>query len=72
MTVGNNIREVVYRSGFKSLLEFSAEKKINYYFLRKVANNKATNINCQFLIELCAALNCEVGDLLYINKEDKQ
>ena len=72
MTVGNNIRELVYRSGFKSLLEFSEQNNINYYFLRKIANNKATNINCQFLIELCAVLNCEVGDLLYIKKEDKQ
>lgn len=71
MTVGNNIREIVYRNGFKSLLEFAGEKKINYYFLRKVANNEATNINCQFLIDLCVALDCEVADLLYIKKEDK-
>jgi DNA-binding Xre family transcriptional regulator len=68
MKLKNNVRLLIVRAGYKSLLEFAEEHNISYYLLRKLANNELNSIDIHFLVSLCKALNCDVSDLLYIDK----
>ena len=70
--VENNIRKLIAEKGFRNVRQFAKDKKLNYYLVRKLANNELNSISLQFLTELCGALECDIGDLLFVSKEDKQ
>jgi DNA-binding Xre family transcriptional regulator len=68
MEIGNNVRLLMYKKGYKNLLQLAEGEKVSYYLLRKLANNESNSLDKQFLIDLCTKLDCEIGDLLHLKK----
>lgn len=62
------VRALVADKGYKSLQKFAMDNNLSYYLLRKLANNESNSFDKTLLIDLCAKLNCEVGELLVIKK----
>jgi DNA-binding Xre family transcriptional regulator len=68
MEIKNNVRQLMYKKGYKNLLRFAEDNKVSYYLLRKLANDESNSLDKQFLIDLCSKLDCEIGELLQLSK----
>ena len=69
MQLKNNIRVLMAQQGYKSLQEFANKNNLSYYMVRKLTNNETNSIDIQLLMDLCAAFDCGVDDLIYVEKE---
>jgi putative transcriptional regulator len=58
-----SINEILEREG-KSAYWLAKETGINHTTLAQIRNNKNKAINLEFLDRICAALECEPGDIL--------
>ena len=54
-----------------SLNELAERVGISNVNLSKIKNNKVTAIRFSTLAAICAALNCDAGDILEYREEDK-
>lgn len=66
MEVKNRIKAEIYEQGYKSVFAFCEAKKLDYRKINRIANNRANGLSFDTVIEICTALNCDVGDLYYI------
>lgn len=69
MEIKNNIRLMIIKRGYKSLRKFSIDHGFNYLSLLKLANNQTMTVDKETLVELCEKLDCNIDDLLYIERE---
>ncbi|MGE7650526.1 helix-turn-helix domain-containing protein [Peribacillus frigoritolerans] len=69
MVLVTRVRQLIAEKGYKTILKFAEDKKLSYYLLRKLANNETNSFDRKFIIDLCAALDCDIGDLLVLKKE---
>ena len=58
------VREVAERKGINNPLSLSKESGIAYANCHKIWNNQQKMISLDTLDRLCAALDCEPGDIL--------
>lgn len=67
----SKIKYLVVANGYNSVLDFSEKENISYHQLRKVMHGTAITIDVQFLIDVCDKLDCQIGDLIILNREGK-
>lgn len=65
----SNIKALAVMRGYNSIMDFSVKENISYHQLRKVMHGTAITIDVQFLITVCEKLDCQIGDLIILNKE---
>lgn len=65
----SKIKYLVVAKGYNSVLDFSESEGISYHQLRKVMHGTAITIDVQFLITVCEKLDCQIGDLIILDKE---
>ena len=53
-----------------SLLQLSKEVEVNYTTLNSFYKGKHRIFNAELVAKLCDYFNCEIGELLYLEKED--
>lgn len=69
MEVKNRIKAEIYEQGYKSVLAFCEKNNLDYRKINRMANNRSNGFYFKNIIEVCTALNKNIGDLFYIEKE---
>lgn len=65
----NYIKIQIIQNGYNSIKDFTDKTGLSYYMVRKLANNESNSIDIELLVSLCRELNCEIGDLFYIQQQ---
>lgn len=68
----SNIKLLVVANGYNSIMDFSIKENISYHQLRKVMRGTAITIDVDFLITVCDKLDCQIEDLIILNKEESK
>ena len=68
----SRIKYLVVAKGYNSVLDFSKEEKVSYPQLRKLMHGTAITVDVQFLITVCNKLDCQIEDLIILNKEENK
>jgi len=71
MKVRNRLPELMARERIKSVKQLSRLTGISYPTLYNFYNEKYETFNAQLIKRLCEFFNCEIGDLLYLERENK-
>ena len=69
MEFKNNIRLEIVRQGYKSILSFCEQHGLSYQKINRLIKQEAGGFHIDTIIEICEALDCDVGDLFYIERE---
>lgn len=69
MEMRSKLKALVIDRGYNSLSDFAEKEEVSYYLLRRIAYNKANTLDVDFIVTVCDKLNCQIGDIFYINKE---
>lgn len=69
MEIRNNIKVEIIRQGYDSVMSFCKQHKLSYQKVNRLIRNEAGNFHFQTIIEICEALDKNIGDLFYIKKE---
>ncbi len=67
--VKNNIFVLMAKNDIRSLTTLSSKAEVNYRKLHNFATNKQKFIDPDFLGAVCETLNCEIGELITLEKE---
>ena len=68
----SRIKYLVVAKGYNSVLDFSKEEKVSYPQLRKLMHGTAITVDVEFLITVCDKLDCQIGDLIILNKGENK
>ena len=68
--IKNRIAEVLSEQN-KSIYWLAQETKVTYQTMHKIVNNKTESIRFETMEGICDALNCSIGELFLIIKNDK-
>ena len=66
----SNIKAIVVTRGYNSIADFSEKEGVSYYLLRRLMHGTANTLDVPFLVDVCKKLDCEIGDLIILNKEE--
>lgn len=66
----SKIKALVVAKGYNSVSHFSKEEEVSYYLLRRLMHGTANSLDVPFLVDVCKKLDCEIGDLIILNKEE--
>ena len=69
MEFKNNIRLEIVKQGYNSISSFCEQNDLSYQKIYRLVKQKNGGFHIGTIIEVCEALNCDVGDLFYIEKE---
>ena len=72
MKLKNNLKIQIILNGYKSMKQFCEVHNLTYDTINRLANGRATSFHFETITEVCKALNCDVGDIFYIEEEPKQ
>ncbi|CAM3733948.1 helix-turn-helix domain-containing protein [Mesobacillus zeae] len=73
MPIRNNLRVLLAKDGFRSLLELSKQrsmKEFKYARLLRFANQQQNKLDGELIEALCKELNCDLKDMLYLEKAE--
>lgn len=68
MELKNRIKAEIYEQGYLSVLNFCERNNLDYRKINRMANNRSNGFYFNSVIDVCVALNCQVGDLFYIEE----
>ena len=68
----SKIKALVVAKGYNSVSHFSKEEEVSYYLLRRLMHGTANTLDVPFLVDVCKKLDCEIGDLIILNKEENK
>lgn len=68
LPIKNNLQIIMAKKRIKSLMELSNRMDINYRTIYNFANDIHKKIDPVLISRLCEELDCELRDLLYIDK----
>lgn len=69
MELRNRIKAEIYEQGYKSIAHFCEENDLPYQKILRLATSRNTGFNFESIVAVCGALNKDVGDLFYIERE---
>jgi DNA-binding Xre family transcriptional regulator len=70
MKVRNNLPKLMGEKRVKSLKELSRTTNLPYSTLYNFHTEKQETFNAELIKTLCKTFDCEIGDLLYLEKEE--
>lgn len=68
--VRNRIAEVLEQQE-KSIYWLAQQTKVTYQTMHKIVNNKTESIRFETMEGICTVLNCSIGDLFFIVKDNE-
>lgn len=71
MKVRNNLPKLMGEKRIRSVSELSRLTEIPYSTLINFYNEKFETFNAELIKRLCLFFNCQIGDLLYLEREGK-
>lgn len=71
MKVRTNLRLLMAKKRINSISELSEITSLPYSTLLNFYNEKYSTFNGKLIITLCELFGCQVGDLLYLEEENK-
>lgn len=69
MPIRNNLRVLMAKQDIKSLSELSRRTKFHYNTIRNFSLGMHQRLDSDLVVSLCKELNCDISDLLYIEKK---
>ncbi len=70
--VKNNLFVLMAKKDIRALTTLSKAAKVNYRKLHNFATNQQKFIDPDFLGAICNTLDCEIGELITLEKEEKK
>ena len=64
----NNLRVLMAQKGIRSMVELERLSGVSRQVLDRLDKNKSTRLDFATVVTLCDLLDCEPGDLLYIDE----
>lgn len=71
MPIRNNLKVIMAKRGVKSYTQLSKMTGFHYATIRHFALGMHQRLDAKLVESLCSELNCELQDLLYIEKNLK-
>lgn len=69
MQLKNTIKLEIIKQGYKSVMSFCKQNNLSYQKVNRLIRYEAKRFEFDTIIEICDALDRDVGDLFYIEKE---
>lgn len=69
MPIRNNLLVLMAKQNIRSYSEMSRKSNLNYGVVRKFAREEGVRFDSDTVEKLCSTLNCDIKDLLYIEKK---
>lgn len=69
MKLKNNLKVLIIVKGYKSMKQFCEIHNLTYDTISRLANGRGESFHFETITKVCDALDCEIGDLFYIEKE---
>jgi DNA-binding Xre family transcriptional regulator len=70
LAIKNKLLVLMAERKIRSLKSMSRLSGVNYGTLYKFANNEGSKLHSETIERLCRSLDCDLKDLLYIEKKD--
>lgn len=71
MELKNNLRILMAQHGIRSMVELEAKSGVSRQVLDRLEKGKSKRLDFDTVVKLCNLFNCEVGDLLYVDKKEE-
>lgn len=69
MQLKNKLKVLIILEGYKSMKQFCEIHNLAYDTINRLANGRGESFHFDTITKVCEALNCDIGDLFYIEKE---
>lgn len=71
MELKNNLRLLMAKNGIRTMVELEEKSGVSRQVLDRLEKNKSKRLDFETVVKLCALFDCEVGELLYVDKEQE-
>ena len=69
MELKNNLRLLMAKNGIRTMVELEEKSGVSRQVLDRLDKGKSKRLDFETVEKLCRLFDCEVGDLLYIEKD---
>lgn len=66
----NNVRLLMVKNEINSIIELERRSGVSRQVLDRFIKGKSKRLDFESVVKLCDTLNCDPGDLLYIEEEE--
>ena len=71
MELKNNLRILMAQHGIRTMVELEEKSGVSRQVLDRLEKGKSKRLDFDTVVKLCNLFNCEVGDLLYVDKKEE-
>lgn len=71
MELKNNLRILMAQHGIRTMVELEEKSGVSRQVLDRLEKGKSKRLDFETVVKLCNLFNCEVGDLLYVDKKEE-
>jgi putative transcriptional regulator len=68
----NNLRLLMAKKGIRTMVELEEKSGVSRQVLDRLDKNKSKRLDFETIVKLCEFFECEVGDLLYLEREGEE
>lgn len=71
MELKNNLRILMAQHGIRTMVELEEKSGVSRQVLDRLEKGKSKRLDFETVVKLCNLFDCEVGDLLYVDKKEE-
>lgn len=71
MELKNNLRILMAQHGIRTMVELEERSGVSRQVLDRLEKGKSKRLDFDTVVKLCNLFDCEVGDLLYVDKKEE-
>lgn len=71
MELKNNLRILMAQHDIRTMVELEEKSGVSRQVLDRLEKGKSKRLDFDTVVKLCKLFNCEVGDLLYVDKKEE-
>lgn len=71
MELKNNLRILMAQHGIRTMVELEEKSGVSRQVLDRLEKGKSKRLDFETVVKLCTLFNCEVGDLLFVDKKEE-
>jgi putative transcriptional regulator len=68
----NNLRILMAKQGIRTMVELEEKSGVSRQVLDRLDKGKSKRLDFDTVIKLCTLFNCDVGELLYVEEEQRE
>lgn len=68
----NNLRILMAKQGIRTMVELEEKSGVSRQVLDRLDKGKSKRLDFDTVIKLCTLFNCDVGELLYVEEEERE